>query len=752
MEQRPEFVGQPLRGTKAELLQEAPIVMVRKVSEDVSVIRPMQPESSDVRFEMSGRRDYRGLRTIMDMSGSFRGRYVLTNALDEPAFLLFACRHPRTANDPGGALLAGGLKLNAPADGGQENTKDAWVWSGTLEPHRAAPIEISYQVAALQAATYRVGEQNGNPVKRLRVTFDRKDLDSMRFESGDGLKDAAGPSVTWERQDFLAPDFFSATILESRNLHVSLLQLVQIGPLVCLLFLLTISAAILARQPLTGLQMLTIAAGYAFYFPLIVYLSARFRFAVAMSIAVVVPGALLVNYSRWLLGGWRGLLAAAVVLALFWVFPTLAAFAGWNRGMVLLCLGVVTLWVLINLQNRALRQRRALAAILLALAAPAAASAAEVQVVVPAEIADKLLGTSRAPSGAIVAFQPVQYRVWHETNRIRAEARAALNCLRPGEAPLPLFSAPVHLLEAGVESDLTNQISVLTVSNRLALLAAAPGNAILRISYRVPVEPREGKNRAQIPLLLVAPATVRLESTRADLEILTGSLWTRNSAENTTVYEVGIAGEEQLVMEWSEAAGGVLPGGRTGDLAKGFYGIGLTRAQHLTVVNSDGSCVHFAEVELPAFQAEEFRIKLPEKTRLISVSVNGSELSSPIVEAQVCRVRLPAREAQQSVYRLSFRLAYPPLRLGFTGSTELLLPEVFLTTGTVDWVVALPSGFQTQVISSGLELQKSAPDLSRFGDYGRVLKSHAVTYLSKDLAPPGQVGLSLKYRQLVPGL
>jgi hypothetical protein len=108
--------------------------------------------------------------------------------------------------------------------------------------------------------------------------------------SGDGLKDAAGPSVTWERQDFPAPDFFSATILESRNLHVSLLQLVQIGPLVCLLFQLTVSAAILARQPLTGLQMLTIAAGYAFYFPLIVYLSARFRFAVAMSIAVVVPG------------------------------------------------------------------------------------------------------------------------------------------------------------------------------------------------------------------------------------------------------------------------------------------------------------------------------------------------------------------------------------------------------------------------------------------------------------------------------
>ena len=67
-------------------------------------------------------------------------------------------------------------------------------------------------------------------------------------------------------------------------------------------------------------------------------------------------------------------------------------------------------------------------------------------------------------------------------------------------------------------------------------------------------------------------------------------------------------------------------------------------------------------------------------------------------------------------------------------------------------MVALPNGFQAQVISSGLELQKVPPDLGRFGDYGRILKSHANTYLAKDLAPPGLVGLSLKYRQVVPGI
>src|SRR6185503_3951436 len=125
------------------------------------------------------------------------------------------------------------------------------------------------------------------------------------------------------------------------------------------------------------------------------------------------------------------------------------------------------------------------------------------------------------------------------------------------------------------------------------------------------------------------------------------------------------------------------------------------------------------------------------------VSVNGTEVSSPTVEDQLCRIRPPGREGQQTAHRLSFRIAYSPMRLGFVGTADFALPEVFQTTGTLEWIVALPHGFDTQVISSGLETQKAAPDLSRFGDYGRILKSHPHTYLAKDLAPPGLVRLSL---------
>ena len=91
------------------------------------------------------------------------------------------------------------------------------------------------------------------------------------------------------------------------------------------------------------------------------------------------------------------------------------------------------------------------------------------------------------------------------------------------------------------------------------------------------------------------------------------------------------------------------------------------------------------------------------------------------------------------------------MRLGFVGVAEFTLPELFQTVGTLEWVVALPNGFDTQIISSGLEVQKSTPDLGRFGDYGRILKSHPHSYLAKDLVPPGLVALSLKYRQAIPG-
>src|SRR5512134_2758750 len=79
MRERPEFVGPPLRATRTELVQESPRVVARSLSDDISVIKATQPARAEVRFDMTGGRDYRGLRTIRDMSGECRAQYLLTN-------------------------------------------------------------------------------------------------------------------------------------------------------------------------------------------------------------------------------------------------------------------------------------------------------------------------------------------------------------------------------------------------------------------------------------------------------------------------------------------------------------------------------------------------------------------------------------------------------------------------------------------------------------------------------------------------
>jgi hypothetical protein len=41
MQERPEFVGPPMRATQVELMQESPQAVMRKASDDVSVIKPV---------------------------------------------------------------------------------------------------------------------------------------------------------------------------------------------------------------------------------------------------------------------------------------------------------------------------------------------------------------------------------------------------------------------------------------------------------------------------------------------------------------------------------------------------------------------------------------------------------------------------------------------------------------------------------------------------------------------------------------
>ena len=184
---------------------------MRKATDDTSTIKPMQPASTEIALNMHGRRDYRGLKTIVDMSGTVVAHHSLTNSLNEAIFVLLKCPHPRAESDSTSGLLAGGLKLQASVPGIQENSKESWLWSGTIEGHGSVGIQTSYQVMSLKGFTYKIGSQEGEPVKQARLTFHRRDLDSIQFESGDGRIQPTNDTVVWERSDFLGSDSFPAT-------------------------------------------------------------------------------------------------------------------------------------------------------------------------------------------------------------------------------------------------------------------------------------------------------------------------------------------------------------------------------------------------------------------------------------------------------------------------------------------------------------------------------------------------------------
>lgn len=745
MQHRPQFAGAPLRSSRVELVQGSPHIVMRKVRDDVAGYHAIQAEQTDVLFTMRGRRDHRGLRTIMDMAGEVEVRHTLTNPYDEAAFVLFKCPHPHAGRNADGNLQASALKLDAGGAGVVENAHRAWLWTGEIEPHASQVITMTYRASLIRGVTYQVDETDGLPVRPHRVEMRMEDLPSMRFRSSDGRVDPENGTVVWERSDFLPPEHFSATIAETRSLYTAMNNLLVIGPFVCVLFMVAVMSVLFARGKLKALQVITIAAGYAFYFPLVLYLSAKFRFPLALLMAFAAPGILLLNYTRILLGPRLGLVGGILFLLLFQVFPTLGAFAGWNRGIVLLCLGMVTLFVVIDLQNRALKRGAVSALFFLTLLCGAArADDQAVQVMVAGRLVGEEAAAEQVP--AVVSFGTVDYELTLQKNYVDVHASLRLEVLRVGQEGVPVFHGHVHLLEW----KLPPNVRLVSGPAGVEVYAVETGEGAAQFSYRAPIRPAGNRFKADFPLLQAAAGQVAFDDERADLEFTGGFLWGKERVGDLYRYRVGVAGAESLGIE---AAGSTGEGaGQDGPSLERLYGIRITESQHLTVIGSDGTCTHFAEYQLPPFHPGAIELQLPDDSRIISASVDAYEIEEPRVAAGRCTIPLDGKGSAGASRRLSLRLVLPPVRLGFFGVADLRLPDPGATIGALQWTIVLPSGFETRVQSSGLEELQPLPDLSGFGDYGRVLQSRNRISLGKTLVPPGTVNASVSYRQQIRGM
>lgn len=746
LQERPQFGGLPLRFSSVELVQEGPSVVLRRESDDVALVRELQPKQADVLFSMRGRRDYRGLRTVIDMEGRFTGSYTIANPFGERSFVLFKCPHPRGMNSS--EVHASGLMLETGGVGIQETASNAWFWSGELGPNESREIKVGYGMANVAAVRYAVGKSKGTPVESMRVEMRADDLPSLHFESSGGAGVGATNVMVWDKKNFLPPDYFGARVAEGRSLYTALQQLIEIGPIVSLLFLASVLAVVLARTEVTGLQVFTISAAYAFYFPLVLYLSAKLVFGVALVIAAAVPGVLLLNYARWLLGWKVGVLGGVIFLLLYQVFPTLAAFGGWNRGMVLLCLAGVTLTVMIQLQNYTMRQdKRAVAGVMVGICLAMGSGmsgvfAQEVQVIVPGRLVSGMGTNTMVAPAALVTYGMAQYTAVVGERLVEMRAVVPVTVHRAGLAEGRLFRQPVHV----TRWEVPGFARMITSTNGLQLDFAEKGEGTLSVDYRVPIMTAGDQLRGSIPLLEVPLGNVQVRSLRGNLQFETGQLWAKEVGEGGIVYDVGVAGVELLVV--SSAAAGPAVTNR----ADQVYGIRVISSHQLTVVHSDGSATHFAEYEIPGFHPPTFGLVLPEGARVISVSVDGVEVAEPKQTDRTLNISVGPGEAGRGTRRISLRLAMPLVRLGFIGVAEFELPQTGSAIGELSWVIVLPPNFQSQVISSGLELLRTPPDLAYFGEYGKLLKTQTQVGFFKNLLPPLPVKVRLKYYQKIPGL
>jgi hypothetical protein len=313
-----------------------------------------------------------------------------------------------------------------------------------------------------------------------------------------------------------------------------------------------------------------------------------------------------------------------------------------------------------------------------------------------------------------------------------------------------LFNDAVYLMSHEIPSF----VRLIASSNSLHLEAVEPGKGNLSFSYRAPLTVSGNQVLATVPLLNVPSGQITLATKLSNLEFQHATLWKKATDAEITRYELGVAGAEPFVIGWPGKLGeATRPGTETPAAALDqLYGIRITESQQLTVINSDGSCTHFADFQLPPFHPPIFDVILPSGTQIISVSVDGVEREKPPLTGHQLRIPFDAANSRQAARRVSLRLALPKVQLAFIGLTELELPQTGATIGTLKWIIVLPSGFRTQVISSGLDLQRQPPDLTGFGDYGRVLKSHPQLSFLKNLLPPIPVHVKLKYYQHVAGV
>ena len=144
----------------------------------------------------------------------------------------------------------------------------------------------------------------------------------------------------------------------------------------------------------------------------------------------------------------------------------------------------------------------------------------------------KLFDSERKPRNSLVAFDPAEYQVRIEGNSFSSRSSGlSFRVLRSGERPIPLFAVLCICRNSNstpADPDLARTCHGLRIGD---LLVQRPGRGLCGFRIGFQSRNREEERRAQLPLLLGPSGHVRLETRLTDLEILTGTIWAKSTAD-----------------------------------------------------------------------------------------------------------------------------------------------------------------------------------------------------------------------------
>jgi len=745
---RPQFAGWGLRPETRMLVQGPHHIAVRLVGRPTHEIGRGTLASAHVDFAMTNVNDSRGLQVTRYLRGVLSGEYVLENPREEAIHVLWTLPFPdhRWNSSP---TKGASVSFEGGRDGLATASDTAWEWSGILDPGERVSLALSYPLPALSELVYEGNASAADPLARL--TIDGGDAPLVLLGVEPGQQEHERSAFTWQSSSAMTGGL-GFRLRSGFSVFDALERLLQIAPLVTVMFLVTLLAVISRGRTPRGVEVCILSSAFAYYFPLVVYLNANFAMGWAVPIAFLASALVLLNYLRFLLGGRHGLLFGLALLSLYQVLPTMMAFAQWDRGLVLLSLGSVSLFAVVSLQTRRLKDSMAPGTAALIALCPLPLQDLDLRVSLPASlvpVARDEAGEEEPEPGELL-MGIIDYDIEWSPTVIRVAATIPVEST--GASPFQVGLLPPGTFLESMEAPDFLRCHV----GHTGLLAhqTGAGRGAVVVRYLVAVTSNANDHAVTVPTVLGSVGSAELRASRSDLRFPDSPVWMKSSTEGATTWLLGF-GAEPVNMNWKSTAEpepdveseppGVAPPPLAGVMQ--VHALQVTDVVHLTVLESDGRVLHFARFELPSQTAPEaLEVVLPAGFELESMTIDEAIIEQPVVRDGLCLAPLGERPQKPRTRVVSMRFKCARKEYGFRGRFDLELPRHAGTEGRVEWVVRPPRDFTLTPVGTGMRRASEIPE-HPFGLFAIADPGRDEVALVDVLVPAGRIEVGFYYIQ-----